>query len=774
MMADPKRKILMVALDFPPCQSAGVQRTLKFCDYLVDYDWQPLILSAQKHIYQNFDRDLLVPDSVDPFVYRAFGLNAYKHLSLKGKYFRFTELPDRYASWYWHARIVGKQMLEEHKPEVLWSTFPCPTAHKIASYLKQQSGLPWVADFRDPYGGHYALEKGFSYPSNMPAQKIDADVVKNADLLIFTTEHAADLYRRAYNLGDDSRVSVIENGFNEDLFAGFNASLIKQERSTNFTVLHSGELYGGRNPQFLFDALESLATTNQSFAEQLKIVFRGASDVEDYSQLVASKNLTESVAFAPKLSYSESISEMMAADCLILFQSSNFHNQIPGKVYEYLRACKPILALTNQGSATARLLEDIPHAVVADMESSEQITNGLLQVSQLSVEENFDFEVYNRRTRTKVLAEKLEKLVGQKKLENLAPRTSVDEFSNIRPSNVGSAPTYRHEGFESIEVSPSSSPQLIVVVDTEEEFDWSAPPDPKSNSVSAIKYIDRVQNIFDEYGIKPCYVVDYSVASQTQAADVIKDIYNDERCEFGAHLHPWVNPPFDEENNEFNTFPGNLTKDLEYAKLRCLSETLEQVFGSYPKIYKAGRYGLGENTYEILESLGFNIDLSVCSKMDFSSMGGPDYRQFKPKPFRFGSDCNSLGIPTSGAFVGWSGQLASHLHSFAHQLEWSRLPAVLARTRAVDRLMLSPEGYTAEEHQLLVKHLLNTGVRNFTWSFHSPSVVPGFSPYVSSESELRQFLDSFRRFFDFFFGEMNGVSITPTQLYDQLIVENKK
>ena len=123
----------------------------------------------------------------------------------------------------------------------------------------------------------------------------------------------------------------------------------------------------------------------------------------------------------------------------------------------------------------------------------------------------------------------------------------------------------------------------------------------------------------------------------------------------------------------------------------------------------------------------------------------------------------------TGDFVGWSGSFSNQLHSFANRVEWSRLPAVLARTRAVDRLMLSPEGYTTDEHRLLVKHLLAKGVRHFTWSFHSPSVVPGFSPYVSSELELRKFLDSFKQFFDFFFGELGGVAVTPTQLYNQLI-----
>ena len=125
----------------------------------------------------------------------------------------------------------------------------------------------------------------------------------------------------------------------------------------------------------------------------------------------------------------------------------------------------------------------------------------------------------------------------------------------------------------------NSVPKLIVVVDTEEEFDWAADPDPNAKSVSAINKLHLVQEIFDEYGIAPCYVVDYPIASSKESVDVLKPILERGGCEIGAHLHPWVNPPFGESLTRANMYPGNLSRDLEYEKLDQLTDTITSAFG---------------------------------------------------------------------------------------------------------------------------------------------------------------------------------------------------
>lgn len=309
------------------------------------------------------------------------------------------------------------------------------------------------------------------------------------------------------------------------------------------------------------------------------------------------------------------------------------------------------------------------------------------------------------------------------------------------------------------------APQLVVVIDTEEEFDWSAEPDAKATKVAAMAYIDRVQNIFNEYGICPCYVIDYPVASKVEGFQLLKKFVENGECEIGAHLHPWVNPPQEEEVSRFNTYPGNLPENLEREKLQTLRDTIQQNLGVAPVAYKAGRYGFGPNTSGILQALGFNIDLSVCPPLDSRSDGGPDYRAYDSHPFWFGgTERPILELPCTGAFVGWASAAAIPLYELAQKLRKFKAPGILSRLGAVDRLMLSPEGFNSAEHIKLTRALYNQGVRTFTWSFHSPSVVPGNTTYVQDDNQLRDFLESFNRFFDFFFNELGGEASTPPRV----------
>jgi hypothetical protein len=318
-----------------------------------------------------------------------------------------------------------------------------------------------------------------------------------------------------------------------------------------------------------------------------------------------------------------------------------------------------------------------------------------------------------------------------------------------------------------VKLPENTSPKLIVVIDTEEEFDWSCEPRRDADSILAMSSIEKVQNIFDSYLITPCYVVDYPVASRKEGYQVLKEIYQSGRCEIGAHLHPWVNPPYVENLSRKNTFPGNLPLSQEKEKLKILCETINESFGIEPKIYKAGRYGFGHNTTTILEEFGFEIDLSVCPPVDHTDDGGPDYSHYTAEPYWFGKT-NILEIPVTGAYVGWAGTFSHSLYELANRLKLVRGPALLSRIAAVDRLILSPEGYNTNEHIKLTYWLYKKGVRTFTWSFHNTSLLPGCTPYVKSNNELNRFLDLFKNYFDFFFDELMGEATTPTIMKSQL------
>ncbi len=311
-------------------------------------------------------------------------------------------------------------------------------------------------------------------------------------------------------------------------------------------------------------------------------------------------------------------------------------------------------------------------------------------------------------------------------------------------------------------------PQLIVVIDTEEEFDWNKPVDRNATSVVAMQYINRVQDIFDQYGITPCYVIDYPIASQQDSYPHLREILNDGRCEIGAHLHPWVTPPETEVLLPVNTYPGNLQQSLEYEKLNNLTQVIEQNLDMRPTIYKAGRYGFGANTEAILKQLGYQIDLSFCPSFDHGSDGGPDYSAAHAEPFWFDGEKTLLEIPVTGSFVGSAGAASRGLFNLAQGYKKLKVPGILSKLGIVDRLVLTPEGYTNKEHVKITQFLYHKGVRTFTWSFHSPTVMPGTTPYVENEQDVKKFLDSFHQYFEFFFTTMGGVATTPTLLKNTL------
>ncbi|HIE82472.1 MAG TPA: WalW protein, partial [Dehalococcoidia bacterium] len=196
---------------------------------------------------------------------------------------------------------------------------------------------------------------------------------------------------------------------------------------------------------------------------------------------------------------------------------------------------------------------------------------------------------------------------------------------------------YLFGDIEFVAFSKQKRPILTVVIDTEEEFDWNFPQSRKETSVTAMSDIGLVQDIFDDFNVRPCYMMDYPVATQKQGFLPLKEIFDSGRCALGAHLHPWVSPPHVEQVTKVNTFPGNLPAELERDKLDILKGIIESNFQCKVLSYKAGRYGFGVNTAALLESLGFEIDLSPSPGFNQSDEGGPDFTRFTNRAFWFGS-----------------------------------------------------------------------------------------------------------------------------------------
>jgi len=273
-------------------------------------------------------------------------------------------------------------------------------------------------------------------------------------------------------------------------------------------------------------------------------------------------------------------------------------------------------------------------------------------------------------------------------------------------------------------------PVLLVVIDTEEEFDWSRPFDRASTSVEAMAAAGRGQALFDEYGIRPCWVVDFPVASQEAGWRPLRELVESGRASVGAHLHPWVSPPHDEEVCARNSYPGNLPAPLQEEKLRRLG-------------------------------------------VDVSGDGGRDWPRFPAGPYRCGRGWRLVGMPATGGFVGAlsGGGLGPTLHRLAHRPPWvqGHAPGILARLGCLERLQLSPEGYRLEHLVRLTRALLARGVRLQSLTLHSPSLAPGHTPYVRDESDLKELLATCRQYFEYFLGELGGATMGPAEARQLLV-----
>ena len=312
-------------------------------------------------------------------------------------------------------------------------------------------------------------------------------------------------------------------------------------------------------------------------------------------------------------------------------------------------------------------------------------------------------------------------------------------------------------------------PTLVVVVDTEEEFDWSAPFSRQATSVSAMGQIDRAQRLCDAVGLAPTYVIDYPVATQPLGYETLSGWAREGRCQIGAHLHPWVNPPFDEALSGPNSFMCNLPIPLQQAKMRELHQAIVANTGAAPRAFKAGRYGIGHAALASFDELGLVVDVSVNPCMNFAAESGPDFSAFDSRPFWIDRSRQLLEVPCTHGFVGWARRQGVWLRGAAESLRRLRAAGMLSRAGVVNRVMLSPEGNTLKEMIALTRAMLADGLTLFSLTFHSPSVVPGHTPYVRSHADLSMFLTTIERYFEFFFGELGGQPSTPERFRQDLL-----
>ena len=321
--------------------------------------------------------------------------------------------------------------------------------------------------------------------------------------------------------------------------------------------------------------------------------------------------------------------------------------------------------------------------------------------------------------------------------------------------------------FRTLPLRSDDPPSLYVVVDTEAEFDWGQDFERSATSVSAMSRQKLAQEIFDQYGLRPMYLIDYAVASQPDGFEPLRAIQNRHGCVIGAHLHPWINPPLEEDLSERNSFAGNLPAELEERKLQTLVAQIQASFNITPLFFKAGRYGMGPNTIAILDRAGFVVDFSIMPITDMRKQGGPDFRSAKPRTYQ-ATPSGILSVPMTRYQTGllarmpqrWHGAVRSRLSQRLH------LPGILSRLRLVNMVTLTPEGVTAAQQIALIKSMLKRGHRTFVLHYHSPSLGM-HTPYVRNQDQLESFLDNISEVCSYFFSDLGGHPGNPADLVPQ-------
>lgn len=411
------KNILMIAYHFPPVRvSSGIQRTLKFANYLLDHDWKALVLTVDPRAYDNISSDQVHEIPSEVVVKRAFALDTARHLSLKGRYLGWMALPDRWVSWCFGGVYSGLALIKQYRPKVLWSTYPIATAHVLGLILQRISGIPWIADFRDSM-----TEDG--YPTNPLQRKfylwIERQTVKHCSRAVFTTPGAIRMYAERYPEIPLSRWALIPNGYDEENFARAERSEAYLNALAHKTgqkvLLHSGILYPSeRDPTQFFMALAELQQAGILEPRGFKVILRATGHDDLYRQFIRKFGLENLVFLEPNVGYETALAEMLSVDGLLVFQASNCNHQIPAKIYEYLRAKRPILALTDPKGDTASVLRAAGISTIVPLDDEVAIagllrdfvtdTQGLKDViaSEATIAE------HSRQSRTRLLVKLLD------------------------------------------------------------------------------------------------------------------------------------------------------------------------------------------------------------------------------------------------------------------------------------------------------------------------------------------------------------------------------
>lgn len=386
-MSEAQKHLLFITYYFPPAGGPGVQRVLKFIKYLGDFGWTPVVLVPENPEYQARDesltkelpKDLIVHRApiFEPYdLYRTFtgkkkgvslDVNVIKEAGAKlSPAERFAELiratffiPDARIGWYWSAVKMGRALLKQYDLKAIYSSSPPYTPALIARRLSKISGLPWIAGFRDPWTGFHNTPDRWFLPRVID-RSLERGVFRDARLVDVAWEGIREDALGKYPDLPAEKFIHIPNGFDsQDYPVTDIRARAKHQKSDKFTVTYSGSLYGPRNPASFLAAVRLLLQSGSMRREDVRLRFVGRFGAEIHSMLDAPDvaPMIEKIEYVP---HARAVELLLDSDALLLIVDDvpSVAHIVPGKVYEYLGAMRPLIAIAPPGGAIGDLLRE--------------------------------------------------------------------------------------------------------------------------------------------------------------------------------------------------------------------------------------------------------------------------------------------------------------------------------------------------------------------------------------------------------------------------------
>jgi glycosyltransferase involved in cell wall biosynthesis len=410
--ADQMKKVLIISYFFPPLGGAGIQRTLKFVQYLPKFGWMPLVLTQKGGHHYAYDHEQLdlVPKGVRiirasswevvrlRFAVRRFlkritavvgrtkqngGILNERELSMSKAIFplnllrRFIEqwmfIPDSKIRWLITATYHGLRLVRNRGVEVLYSTSYPYTCHLIGYLLKRISQKPWVADFRDPWADNAFMTRDFSTLRKKIDSWLESKVVRDADKVILNTRPTGELFVKKYPLEDKEKFIIIPNGYDLEDFQGL--PLIK---STQFIVLFTGSLSPPSSLGCFLEAVTQILSDRPDIISDFKVVFVGWMH-PTFKKNIKELGIERSIQLLGYVPRRVCLQMQAGASVLLLPLSKAAQGMgiYPGKIFDYLAARRPILGLLPEDIA-AQLIRQTESGIVVDPEDQQAIADAIL------------------------------------------------------------------------------------------------------------------------------------------------------------------------------------------------------------------------------------------------------------------------------------------------------------------------------------------------------------------------------------------------------------